>query len=135
MKWCPRCQTSKQLEEFPLDKRRGRYGYCKPCKADYMRERSRMRTSLENFHHNLSRSLRQNGLTIEDYRRMSTEQEGRCAICRTDVPGQNAARLILDHDHKTGVVRGLLCSSCNRGLGYFADSPERLLAAASYLKR
>lgn len=53
-----------------------------------------------------------------------------CEIC-----GTADSTLHLDHDHATGVVRGFLCRACNLGLGNFADSPERLMAAARYLKR
>lgn len=71
------------------------------------------------------------GLTVEDYDRMVAEQEGSCAICRR--PCQTGRRLAVDHCHKTGAVRGLLCHSCNLGIGKLGDDPERLLSAARYL--
>jgi hypothetical protein len=58
---------------------------------------------------------------------MFDEQGGLCAICREG----KAAHV--DHDHATGVVRGLLCFNCNGGLGNFKDQPERLHAAIGYL--
>lgn len=56
-------------------------------------------------------------------------QAGRCAIC-----GEPMRRPYLDHDHDTGAIRGVLCPSCNTGLGYFRDEAERLEAAAAYLR-
>lgn len=58
---------------------------------------------------------------------MGDVQQGHCAIC-----GRSAA-LVIDHCHKTGLVRNLICDSCNRGLGCFKDSPEVLLRAVEYL--
>jgi peptide methionine sulfoxide reductase MsrB len=56
-----------------------------------------------------------------------------CAICgRTRRPDEK--RLALDHDHVTGMVRGVLCQACNNGLGHFQDDPERLLKAALYIE-
>lgn len=69
------------------------------------------------------------GLEPERYRAMLLEQGGRCAICRI------AFSTHVDHDHKTGKVRGLLCHECNTGLGFFRDDPVRLELASEYLKK
>jgi hypothetical protein len=68
------------------------------------------------------------GLTLEEQQAMVEDQGGKCAICAT-----NAATHV-DHNHKTGEVRGILCNGCNRGLGFFKDSRIRLLSAALYLE-
>ena len=72
------------------------------------------------------------GLSLDQYNQMLTEQGG-CAICGTTEPGGKYGRFHVDHDHKTGEVRGLLCNGCNVGLGHFRDHPERLNKAAEYL--
>lgn len=70
-------------------------------------------------------------LELSPYQYMLENQNGVCAICsNVDKSGR---ALAIDHDHKTGFVRGLLCGSCNRGLGLFRDNPEILLKAAKYL--
>ena len=73
------------------------------------------------------------GITIEDYVRMLEEQGGRCAICRTDEPGGSGSRFAVDHDHKTGEVRGLLCKNCNTGIGLLQDNVLILEQAIRYL--
>jgi hypothetical protein len=71
------------------------------------------------------------GITPELFTRMVDDQGGACAIC-----GETKVNtLCVDHDHKSGVVRGLLCKACNFGLGYFHDSCDKLAAAAAYLTR
>ena len=72
---------------------------------------------------------RRYGLSPVAYADMLDRQNRRCAIC-----GQ-VAPLVVDHDHSTGEVRELLCNGCNAGLGQFGDSLERLLQAASYLRK
>ena len=71
------------------------------------------------------------GITEEDYQVMLARQHNVCAIC---FHHQRYQRLAVDHDHKSGKVRGLLCSNCNRGLGHYFDSPQRLRQAAKYLE-
>jgi len=74
------------------------------------------------------------GLTLTDYRNLLAKQEGGCAICHTSNPGGSRGRFCVDHDHKTGRVRGLLCQSCNRAIGLLGDDANRLIAAAAYLR-
>lgn len=57
------------------------------------------------------------GITLEDYERILESQNGGCAICETTTPGGRGNRFHVDHNHETGVVRGLLCWTCNRRLG------------------
>ncbi len=88
-----------------------------------------------------ARLKRQYGITVEDYDRMRAAQNGACAVCGTTTPVGRVSEwtqdywLHVDHDHKTGTVRGLLCNECNTGLGKFQDDPELLVAAVSYLER
>ena len=77
-------------------------------------------------------SLKKNyGITLEDYDRMFVDQDGLCAICRKD--GGKAFVLSVDHCHETGLVRGLLCGSCNFGIGQFQHDPALLASALAYL--
>lgn len=76
--------------------------------------------------------LRQYGLTPETYAEMFAAQGDRCKICGTsEAPARGS--FCVDHDHKTGKVRGILCSECNTGLGKFRDDPDLLRAAIAYL--
>jgi hypothetical protein len=80
-------------------------------------------------------SLKANyGITLDEYEAMVQSQDGKCAICGRVPEGKhNQGSLHVDHDHRTKKVRGLLCSHCNRGLGFLGDSVETLLRAAEYL--
>jgi hypothetical protein len=72
------------------------------------------------------------GITIEEYDKMWESQGRRCAICqRTKKPVERA--FDVDHDHVTKKVRGILCSDCNKGLGYFKDDTRLMSCAAMYL--
>lgn len=68
------------------------------------------------------------GITLKDYERMYESQKGRCMICYS-----HKEKLHVDHCHETNRVRGLLCGTCNRGLGMFKDNFYYLDRAAEYL--
>jgi hypothetical protein len=72
---------------------------------------------------------RKYGLSCQEYNLMSNKQDGLCLICLNGPKGM----LCVDHDHKTGKVRGLLCRSCNLMLGYAKDDAFRLSRAVDYL--
>ena len=77
------------------------------------------------------------GLEYKDYVSMYSKQGGGCEICGTPIAkfknNDGVPTAHVDHDHATGVVRGLLCRGCNLGLGCFKDDPELLDAAIDYL--
>ena len=79
-------------------------------------------------------------LTVGEYEAILAAQGGGCAICgsaETYVNNRHGTTfsLSVDHDHETGVIRGILCGACNRGVGYFRDRPSLLDAASKYLRR
>lgn len=76
--------------------------------------------------------MKRYGINQADFERMEEEQGGVCAIC-TNPPSKRG--LFVDHCHDTGEVRGLLCASCNTGLGHFKDKALRLFKAIAYLTR
>lgn len=79
------------------------------------------------------------GITYNYYIHLYKEQEGKCAICNTTgairaLFNESTLNLVVDHDHRTGEVRGLLCHTCNSALGQFKDSKTLLLNAIAYLE-
>lgn len=74
-------------------------------------------------------------LTAIEYESMREKQKDKCAICGSKQPlHYNDGELCIDHDHASGKVRGLLCTRCNSGLGFFKDNKEFLTNAISYLE-
>lgn len=70
------------------------------------------------------------GVDEEEFLRLLFDQHGKCAICKLEMDSPH-----VDHCHETGVVRGLLCGSCNRAIGLFKDKPVNLLRAWAYLRK
>ncbi len=73
-------------------------------------------------------------ITKEEYEEMFEKQSGCCYIC--NIPSDEAARgvLFIDHDHDDRTkIRGLLCNSCNLGIGWFEENPKIMERAISYL--
>ena len=81
------------------------------------------------------RRERKYGLSETEFFALFVEQGGECAICSTPLTIVGPERANVDHDHATGVVRGLLCWQCNTGIGKFRDDPDVLSAASAYLRR
>jgi len=79
--------------------------------------------------------MRSYGVTEEWYVETLAAQGGKCAICPATEPGGPHKVFSVDHDHKTGKVRGLLCKDCNHMLGMAKDSIETLRAAIEYLQK
>jgi hypothetical protein len=75
------------------------------------------------------------GLTDGQFEDMWIAQDGRCAICRTELVRTGMKSCNIDHCHNTGRVRGILCRGCNWGVGILGDDPDRLEAAARYLRK
>ena len=73
-------------------------------------------------------------LSKEEYCQMLEKQKHSCAICLTHVENIEKKTLCVDHCHKTGKVRGLLCGPCNRALGLFCDDKKTLLSSIKYLE-
>lgn len=77
------------------------------------------------------------GLTYEEVKQLREQQNNLCAICGEIGFMMNdrvKSTLNVDHDHKTGKIRGLLCHNCNRALGLLQDNVERLRKAITYLE-
>jgi hypothetical protein len=125
-----------ELYAVKLAAERARYhaAMTEPAKREQRRARARARYAKQRAEvvasqrrHYLKKKY---GITDETYAEMLESQGGRCAICARGC----RRRLAVDHCHATGRVRGLLCASCNLGIGKFGDSPELLLAAAIYVE-
>lgn len=117
--------------------------YCIACTKKVKRRNaakntrnSRLKNPMKYRRNKANWDLKRFGITIFDYENMFTAQKGCCAICRTDKPkGKGVYRIFaLDHCHKTGKIRSLLCHRCNGALGMVSDSQEILARMVSYLK-
>lgn len=111
---CRWCKTTKPVGEFHRDKRNtdGRMSHCKVC---YQAKQSQ------------AARKRKYGLTPEQYDAEVARCGGSCPMCG------ESAKLVVDHDHRTGAFRSLLCDRCNRLLGVADDSVDLLQAAIDYL--
>jgi hypothetical protein len=115
-KYCPCCDRVRAVSFFPIHSGKPA-AYCKPCAREH------------NHKGNLKRKF---GLTPEQYDLIYQAQGGKCAICQ--VATGKTKKLAVDHDHKTGKIRGLLCSTCNRMiLGTLRDDITALQRAIDYL--
>lgn len=139
---CRRCHRRKHLSQFYRHQqlRHLFQSNCKSCctvlKTIAWRRRSLIDKVRLQRKHRLWRMYR---ITPEQYNGLLIRQNKRCGICRTKSPRgkPNGIGIILfhvDHCHKTGKIRGLLCHHCNLGIGYFREKPRIFSAAAKYLR-
>lgn len=135
-KLCGGCNRILPIESFSWNAHVNGKSYrgsrCRECRAKAASE-------WKNKPGNAKRArLRRYGISLDEYNTLLAFQNGKCAICGST---KSAARfgktndLDVDHCHKTGKVRGLLCSTCNNGLGCFKDDPELLHKAIAYLAK
>jgi hypothetical protein len=119
----------KSLDDFYNQKKKGKLyknSGCKQCKI-----KANSKYQKDNAHAVRERHWKRTyGLDDSDYQIMLEKQHGVCGIC-----SKSFSILRIDHCHKTGTVRGLLCDKCNLAIGLLADSKENLLKALSYLEQ
>ncbi len=101
--------------------------FCDDCGRERDKSSSRKHSRLA-YHKKGGRYVRY-GLTEEEFKSLHEVQGGACAVCR-----RISKRLCIDHCHETGRIRGLLCYSCNSGLGQLGDDPELLERGVAYLR-
>jgi hypothetical protein len=161
-KYCARCETRKPLTEWGRDSRAkdGLKSWCKACTNSARKQTGQVvrpseklcvacKTvkSITEFHSSRfhsdgvqgycsecaywKRAQHRYGITKDGYADLMRKQNGSCAICSE----YSAERLCIDHDHKSGRVRGLLCQQCNHAIGKMRDNPLLLIAGAEYLRK
>jgi len=157
MKICTKCKIEKSNNAFVTDKRRpdGLTIWCKTCRSishkkwyesnsDKAKERKRLdRIYRKEYYQSPERKKRYRikyiektfGIKYHEYDRMLQEQNSLCAICGEKESSSTCKYLSVDHCHTTGKIRGLLCVSCNRGLGMLRDNPDFVEKALNYLRK
>ena len=76
------------------------------------------------------------GISTEEYEQMVADRKGLCDCCNEKVIAKPPLdKLVVDHCHNTGKIRGLLCNKCNVGIGILGDTVENINRAISYLER
>jgi hypothetical protein len=137
-KRCPQCGEAKpRTKKFFAISSRGTMSWCRQCISDRATAWGRTHRERAGINRRRWKLKTLYGITLEEYGARLKSQGGRCRICRRKPEATTGRFSILhvDHDHDTGAVRGLLCWSCNSGLGNMKDSVKILHAAADYLSR
>lgn len=136
---CTSCSELKPFSDFIKSNNNG--NKCKACRSKWKKEYYRRPgvKEKERKHFLNSYFKRKYGITYEQYTDMFLKQNGKCAICGKeknyhDFRSSKRINLAVDHCHKTGKVRGLLCIICNNGLGAFKDDLKLFLKAMRYIK-
>ncbi len=156
-RFCYGCNTLKPIKEFGKDKHQ-KDGYtfrCKVCRNKYSykwnndnpekvkeanlknREKRKQFYSSEEGKKSSRKSWLKKtyNISLEEYELKLQQQNSCCAICNEPDSKDRWKCLAVDHDHKTGVIRDLLCYKCNAGLGLFNDNKELLIKTIKYLEK
>lgn len=124
-KVCVKCGEEKDISSFSLTPAKNPRGTCKEC-------RSSQHSGIVGRDRKLKEKY---NITHNDYLKMLEDQHGCCAGCGAKAEDQYHGVLDVDHNHKTGKVRGLLCNNCNRLLGFAGDNANVLLSLVAYLNK
>ena len=122
---CAECGEYKRYTEYPYAKSSvsaegyAAYPRCKPCHSAWKNKAHIRRTY---------------GLEWDEYLDLMNKQCGKCALCGSEGSGKDT-RLVVDHCRETGRVRGLLCWSCNVGIGLFKEDPDLLNKVIDYIRK
>lgn len=116
-KLCVDCKRRRRPSAYTLSPTWGkrRHNRCDDCHRVFLRD------------HNLQQRY---GITLAQYEELNEAQGGRCLTCKDE-----SDKLVVDHCHESGKIRGLLCHPCNLTIGQAKDDPARLIALAKYLWR
>lgn len=145
-KKCYKCQHTKPISEFNKCKshKDGLGSYCKHCirllhiknkdritkyRKQYYTKNKKTINQRTRRHHFMSRY----GISEEEASQLVKNCHNACQICGTRLCSANPPHI--DHNHKTGAIRGVLCRCCNSGLGLFMDNPDYLATAIRYLQK
>lgn len=150
MKLCAHCRVSKPPDEFykSSDKLDGLNSYCKLCdsakrSANHLLHKEKNNKVSKDRYRSRPEEYKdaflkhRYGLTLEQYNEMLAKQQGLCAICQEPETAKKNGKiksLSVDHCHKTGKVRGLLCHACNTGIGSFKEDLNLLNSVKHYLE-
>lgn len=147
-KFCSRCEIKKDLIQFSKDKGQssGLRPECKDCVKKYYRENKKSINKKHKEYRDSHKAERRKqdlknkyNITLNQYNKLVEDQKGVCEICKLPETrkGNNRKikRLSVDHCHKTGKVRGLLCQKCNSVLGYVDENKSILNNMIIYLER
>lgn len=106
-------------------------GWCRKCHNQKARDRAREHK--ESTRRKIM--FKKYGWTLEFFQSVLERNGNRCQICKLEFDGSTKNQPNIDHDHKTGMVRGVLCRSCNTGIGHLKDSPDIMRSAIDYLDK
>lgn len=120
MKICTSCKISKPFNAFSKSKsqKSGYNTWCKQCLSEWRKEKG----------YDIERTY---GITKKEYNEILVKQENKCSICNNELDLGKGTHL--DHEHETGYSRGILCTNCNKGLGFFKDDINIMARAIAYI--